>query len=47
MIVPASIVETEVRELVMGRRRVQAYLDGGELKRFIYVPGRLVNLVIQ
>jgi len=47
VIVPASIVETEVRELVMGRRRVQAYLDGGELKRFIYVPGRLVNLVIQ
>ncbi len=47
VVVPASIAEEEVRELVMGRRRVQAYFDGHELERFIYVPRKLVNLVIK
>ncbi|MDP2936159.1 MAG: leucine--tRNA ligase [Dehalococcoidia bacterium] len=47
VIVPASIADNEVRELVMARRRVLTYLDGRDLKRFIYVPRRLVNLVIQ
>ncbi|MDP2728683.1 MAG: leucine--tRNA ligase, partial [Dehalococcoidia bacterium] len=47
VVVPASIAEEEVRELVLGRRRVQAYMNGRDLQRFIYVPGRLVNLVIR
>jgi leucyl-tRNA synthetase len=45
--VPVSISEAEVRELVLGRKRIQAYLNGGEPQKFIYVPRKLVNLVVR
>jgi leucyl-tRNA synthetase len=47
IIVPASITETEVRQLALERQRVKAYLGGKELTNVIYVPGRLVNLVVR
>ncbi|MDO8691962.1 MAG: leucine--tRNA ligase [Dehalococcoidia bacterium] len=47
VVAPSSIGEDEVRELVMGRRRIQAYVEGHELLKFIYVPRKLVNLVIR
>jgi leucyl-tRNA synthetase len=38
--------EAEVRALVDASERVAALLDGREPKRVIYVPGRLINLVV-
>jgi len=47
IIVPVSITETEARQLVLERQRVKAYLEGKEIINIVYVPGRLVNLVVR
>jgi len=47
IIVPASITEAEARQLAVERQRVKAYLEGREIINTIYVPRRLVNLVVQ
>jgi len=46
VLVPASISEAEATELALGRERVKAHIDGGKLARIIYVPGRVVNIVV-
>jgi leucyl-tRNA synthetase len=46
IVVPADIDEAKLRELVMAREKIRSYLDGRRLERFIYIPGRLVNLVV-
>ncbi|GAI42948.1 unnamed protein product, partial [marine sediment metagenome] len=45
MVVPASITEAEARQAALESQRVKAYLEGKEVVKTIYVPGRLVNLV--
>jgi len=45
--VPASIAETEAKQLALESQRVKAHLEGKELLKTIYVPGRLVNLVVR
>jgi leucyl-tRNA synthetase len=45
--VPVSITEAEVRELALNRERVQAHTNSREIKDIIYVPGRLVNIVVK
>jgi leucyl-tRNA synthetase len=45
--VPVSISEDEAKQLVMESLRVKAHLDNKKLARIIYVPGRLVNLVVE
>ncbi|GAH99513.1 unnamed protein product [marine sediment metagenome] len=45
--VPASITEAEARKLALERQRVKAYLEGKEVIKVIYVPKRLINLVVQ
>jgi leucyl-tRNA synthetase len=45
--VPASITEAEVRDLALASERVRAHTDGKEVTDVIYVPGRLVNVVIR
>ena len=44
--VPATISEAAARELALSNKRVLAHLDGKEIKKVIYVPGRLVNIVV-
>ncbi len=44
--VPASIGESEAKDLALSRERVRAYTDGKKIKDVIYVPGRLVNIVV-
>jgi leucyl-tRNA synthetase len=44
--VPVSITEAEAKKLALESRRVKAYLEGKELLKTIYVPGRLVNIVV-
>jgi leucyl-tRNA synthetase len=43
--VPAGISEDEARTLALESPRVAESLDGSEVKRVIFVPGRLVNVV--
>ncbi len=47
IIVPASITEAEARQLAVERQRVKAYLEGKKVLKRIYVPGRLVNFVVE
>ncbi|MBI4187381.1 MAG: leucine--tRNA ligase [Chloroflexi bacterium] len=45
--VPASITEVEARQLAAESTRVKPYLQGKEALKTIYVPGRLVNIVVK
>ncbi|MFC1914814.1 leucine--tRNA ligase [Chloroflexota bacterium] len=45
--VPASITEAEARQMVEKSERVATYLGDKEIVDIIYVPGRLVNLVVK
>jgi leucyl-tRNA synthetase len=45
--VPASIAEDEARKLVLERPRVKTYVEGKKIAKIIYIPGRLVNLVVR
>ena len=45
--VPASITEDVAKHLALESKRVKAYLEGKEISNIIYVPGRLVNLVVR
>ncbi len=37
--------EAEARALAMADPKVTKFLEGKEVKKFIYVPGRIVNFV--
>jgi leucyl-tRNA synthetase len=45
--VPPSISEDEAKRLVAASEKVKAHLEGKEVVKTIYVPGRLVNLVVR
>jgi len=45
--VPVSIAESEARELALNRERVKAHTGSREIRDIIYVPGRLVNIVVK
>src|SRR5207248_3659729 len=46
MEVPAGLPEDELVERAKASARVQAHLDGKEIRQTIVVPGKLVNLVV-
>jgi leucyl-tRNA synthetase len=46
VLVPASISEVEAKELALSRERVKTYISGKELTKVIYVPKRVVNIVV-
>ena len=46
VLVSAAIGEAEARELALNRERVKAFIDGKKLIRVIYVPNRVVNIVV-
>ncbi|MEW5792475.1 MAG: leucine--tRNA ligase [Pseudomonadota bacterium] len=43
--VPADATQEQVRELALASPAVQRFLEGGEVKKVIVVPGKLVNIV--
>ena len=43
---PVTITEEEARELALSRERIKAYLNDRKIVRIIYVPRRLVNVVV-
>ncbi len=45
--VPVSITEAEARQLALDSPRVKAYIEGKKIANLVYVPGRLVNLVVR
>ncbi|MCK5589778.1 MAG: class I tRNA ligase family protein, partial [Dehalococcoidales bacterium] len=47
LVVPASITEAEAKELVLNRERVKAYINGKKIDRIIYIPGRVMNIVVK
>ncbi len=44
--VPVSIGAEEAIELALSREQIQRWLEGREVKKTIYVPGRLVSIVV-
>jgi len=44
--VPADITEQQAKELAQGSPSVQKFLEGKPPKKVVYVPGRLVNIVV-
>ena len=44
--VPAGLADDELVERAKASERVQAHLDGKEIRQTIVVPGKLVNLVV-
>jgi len=45
--VPVDIDEASAKETALNNANVQKYIEGKEIIKFIYVPGRLVNIVIK
>jgi len=45
--VPASITEADAKQVALEREKIKAYLEGKNIVNIIYVPGRLVNLVVK
>lgn len=46
IVVSRSTKEEAIKEFVLNDEVVQKYLSGKELKKFIYIPGRVVNVII-
>ncbi|SNR76303.1 leucine--tRNA ligase [Desulfurobacterium atlanticum] len=45
--VPADIDEEKLKEVVLSLEKIKKYTEGKEIKKFIYVKGRLVNVVVK
>ena len=45
--VPVSISEAEAKDLALQQERVKAHVQGKNIAQVIYVPGRLVNVVVK
>ncbi len=43
---PSSISESEAKELALSQERVKAHLSGKSPLKIIYIPGKLINIVI-
>jgi leucyl-tRNA synthetase len=44
--VPADAPEAEVKEAALADPRVRPFIDGATIRKVIYVPGKLVNIVV-
>ena len=44
--VPADISEEAAKDLALASAKVRPHVEGRELRKSVYVPGRLVNLVV-
>ena len=45
--IPAEASEEEVKELALSNEKIQKHLEGKELIKFIYIPGKIVNVVVK
>jgi leucyl-tRNA synthetase len=44
--VPVDVPEEEAKQRALASQRVQGFTSGKEIRRLVYVPGRLVNIVV-
>jgi leucyl-tRNA synthetase len=44
---PAAVTEAEARQMALGNERIMAHIAGKQVVKVIYVPGKLINLVVQ
>lgn len=42
---PADADEAAAREIALSQDNVKKFTDGKDIKKFIYVPGKIVNVV--
>jgi len=47
LVVPADLPEEEARTLALASPRVQQHLDGRVVKDVVYVPGKVLNIVLE
>jgi len=47
VVVPAAAGEAEAREAAFADPRVAEWVGGGEVRKVVYVPGRLLNVVVK
>ena len=43
----ASVSEDEAKEMALASERVAPHIEGKEVRKVIYVPGKLVNIVVE
>lgn len=43
---PADVDQAAVEEAALGHERVKAAMQGKTVRKVIYVPGRIVNIVV-
>ncbi len=41
-----GLSEKEIQELILSQEKIQKWLNGNKIKKIIYIPNRLVNLVV-
>jgi len=44
---PAGVSEEDARDLALASEKVRAHVEGKEIRKSVYVPGRLVNFVVK
>jgi leucyl-tRNA synthetase len=43
---PADVSEEAAKELALASAKVRPHIEGREIRKSVYVPGRLVNFVV-
>ena len=43
---PVGMSEEDVRKIALASEKAQKFIDGKETRKVIYVPGRLVNIIV-
>ena len=46
LLLPVDLPESDARERVLAQPKITEALGGSEPRKVIYVPGRLINIVI-
>ena len=44
--IKAGISEEEAKRLTLGREKVKRYILDKEIKKVVFVPGKLINIVV-
>jgi leucyl-tRNA synthetase len=45
--VEANISEEKAKELAISREKIKKWIEGKEIKKVIFVPGKLINIVVE
>ena len=43
---PTEVTEEEARQAVLSNEAILKWLEGKEVKKFIFVKGRMINVVV-